>query len=138
MMLLYLFVIVTGLGWGLAVGSGLVAFLSVLDIIPRLTQLSSSQSSIRSYEWAIVLGALWFTWCDYFAISVQLPAVVSSVVGTIAGIFVGMLAAGLTEVLNVFPILTKRLGLHDYMRNFLMAMVLGKIVGSLLQWTFSI
>ncbi|AKF95370.1 stage V sporulation protein AB [Brevibacillus laterosporus] len=136
MMLLYLFVIVMGLGWGLAVGSGLVAFLSVLDIIPRLTQLSSSHSFIRSYEWAIVLGALWFTWCDYFAISVQLPAVLTAVVGSFAGIFVGMLAAGLTEVLNVFPILTKRLGLHDYMRNFLMAMVLGKIVGSLLQWTF--
>lgn len=51
-------VIFIGLAGGLAVGSGFVAFLTVLGIIPRLTQLSKTVKMIRYYEWAVVLGAL--------------------------------------------------------------------------------
>ena len=51
-------VIFIGLAGGLAVGSGFVAFLTVLGIIPRLTQLSKTMKMIRYYEWAVVLGAI--------------------------------------------------------------------------------
>lgn len=47
-----------GLAGGLAVGSGFVAFLTVLGIIPRLTQLTKTMKMIRYYEWAVVMGAL--------------------------------------------------------------------------------
>ena len=42
-----------------------------------------------------------------------------------------MLAAALTEVLNVFPILAKRLGIQEKIIYLMMALVFGKIVGSL-------
>ena len=42
----------------MAVGSGFVAFLTVLGVIPRLTQLSKTMKMIQHYEWAVVLGAL--------------------------------------------------------------------------------
>ena len=51
-------VIFIGLAGGLAVGSGFVAFLTVLGIIPRLTQLSKTMKMIRYYEWAVVIGAI--------------------------------------------------------------------------------
>ena len=52
-----LVVLLTGLAGGLAVGAGFVAFLSVLGVIPRLTQLTKTMSLIYWYEWSIVLGA---------------------------------------------------------------------------------
>ena len=55
-------------------------------------------------------------------------------VGLASGIFIGMLAAALTEVLNVFPILAKRIGIDGKIVILVMAIVFGKIVGSLLQW----
>jgi stage V sporulation protein AB len=123
-----------GLGVGLAVGSGLIAFITVLDIIPRLTQLTNSQRFVKRFEWGLVSGALSFTLLDFFQVGFQLPVWVTSVLGLFAGIFVGMLAAGLTEVLNVFPILAKRLLIDHAIFKLLMAMVLGKTIGSLIQW----
>jgi stage V sporulation protein AB len=47
-----------------------------------------------------------------------------------------MLAAGLTEALNVFPVLAKRLGIDGKIIILIMAIVLGKIVGSIFQWVY--
>lgn len=130
----YLLLVLIGLGGGLAVGSGFIAFITVLDIIPRLTQLTNAHSHIRKLEWALVIGALFFTVIDFFHWVTRLPALVTSIYGLLAGIFVGTLAAGLTEVLNVFPIVAKRLNMDGSLLFLLMAMVLGKVTGSLLQW----
>ncbi len=133
-----LLLILIGLAGGFASGSGLVAFITVLDIIPRLTQLSNSQKYVRSFEWALVLGAVFFTLIDFFQIVVMLPAFSMIIVGLLSGVFVGTLAAGLTEVLNVFPILAKRLNMDRFILIFLMAMVLGKMLGSFIQWVFQL
>ena len=130
------FVIFLGLSGGIAVGSGFVAFLAVLGIIPRLTQLSKTMKMIVSYQWAVVIGALiggWISLRDpalYFSPYVLIP------LGAAGGIFVGMMAAALTEVLNVFPILAKRIGLEEKIIILMMAFVFGKIFGSLYQWIY--
>ena len=123
-----------GLSGGVAVGSGFVAFITVLDIIPRLTQLTRSYRHVRKLEWALVGGVVFFTLLDFYGWQTALPRLAASLYGLLAGVFVGMLAAGLTEALNVFPILAKRLHMDDKLLYLLMAMVLGKIAGSLLQW----
>lgn len=129
-----LILILIGLGGGLAVGSGFVAFITVLDIIPRLTQLTNAHRYIRALEWALVSGALFFTLIDFFQWGAHLPIVLTAIYGLFAGIFVGTLAAGLTEVLNVFPILAKRMHMDGSLLLLLMAVVIGKVTGSLLQW----
>ncbi len=126
--------ILLGLGGGLAVGSGFVAFITVLDIIPRLTQLTNAHAYIRHFEWSLVLGVLFFTVADFFTITLHMFPLVTACLGLLAGIFVGTLAAGLTEAINVFPILAKRLKMEGFMILLLMAMVLGKTIGSLVQW----
>jgi len=137
-MLQYSLVTLVGLGGGLAVGSGFVAFITVLDIIPRLSQITKSRNHIRKYEWALILGALTLTLFDFFQVVVQLTPVLLIFIGLVAGVFIGTLAAGLTEVLNVFPILAKRLNMERYIVIFLMAMVFGKVLGSLIQWIVNI
>jgi len=131
-----LFVIFIGLAGGLSVGAGYVAFLTVLGIIPRLTQLSKTMKMIQLYEWAVVLGAIVGTIAILQEPHMHLPSVLLIGFGLAGGIFVGMMAAALTEVLNVWPILAKRIGIEDKIVILMMALVFGKILGSLFQWMY--
>lgn len=54
----------------------------------------------------------------------------------ICGTFIGMLAAALTEVLNVLPILAKRVRVEEKIIVLLVALVLGKVIGSLFHWIY--
>jgi stage V sporulation protein AB len=125
---------IIGLAGGLAVGGGFVAFLVVLDIIPRLVQLSKSYNSIHLYEGAVVTGVMVWSTMDFFSLQLKLSPICTGYVGLLAGCFVGMLAAALTEVINVLPIMAKRLGMDGYMMWLLIAMILGKVLGSLFEW----
>jgi len=133
-----LLLIIIGFSGGLSVGCGFVAFLTVLGIIPRLSQLTKTYGAIRKYEWGVVLGVIAGTWFGLRNDELGLPAYLLLPIGLAAGMFVGMLAAALTEVLNVFPILAKRLGINEQILLLLMAIVLGKVLGSLFHWTFFI
>ncbi|MGI6128058.1 MAG: stage V sporulation protein AB [Planifilum sp.] len=123
-----------GLAGGLAVGSGFVAFITVLDIIPRLAQMSKTEEKICTYENALIIGALVSTWIDFFDWNGHFSGWLLAFLGLFAGCFVGLLAASLTEVLNVLPILAKRLRIQHAILHLLMAMAFGKVAGSLLQW----
>ncbi|SDH37679.1 stage V sporulation protein AB [Alteribacillus bidgolensis] len=131
-----LFAIFIGLSGGLAVGSGLVAFITVLGIIPRLVQLTKTQKAIQAYEIAVITGAVIGSIATLHDIKGTFPAVLTIPVGLAAGMFVGMLAAALTEVLNVFPILARRVGMEKNIIVLVMAIVFGKILGSLFHWIF--
>lgn len=134
MIISWMISVILGLGGGLAVGGGLVAFITVLGVIPRLAQLSRSESMIRFYEWAGIIGIQIGTWASFYSFSISSMRGVAAIIGLFAGVFVGMLAAALTEVLNVWPILVKRMGMGSQIIFLLMAIALGKIAGSLFQW----
>jgi len=125
-----------GIASGLAVGSGFVAFLTVLGIIPRLTQLSKTMKMIQHYEWAVVFGALAGVGASLRDPILHIPSFSLILLGITGGIFYGMLAAALTEVLNVLPILAKRIRLDGEIVILIMAIVLGKIAGSIFQWVY--
>jgi stage V sporulation protein AB len=133
-----LLVFLVGLSGGLAVGAGFVAFLAVLGVIPRLTQLTKTMKMIHFYEWAVVSGAIGGTIGSLRDPILHITAFITVPIGLAAGTFVGMLAAGLTEALNVFPILAKRVRIEDRIVILIMAIVIGKIVGSLFQWIYFI
>ncbi|WP_391559496.1 stage V sporulation protein AB [Robertmurraya sp.] len=130
------FIIFIGLAGGIAVGSGFVAFLTVLGIIPRLTQLSKTMKMIHWYEWSVVFGAIAGTIASLREPTLFLPSIILIPLGLAGGVFVGLLAAALTEVLNVFPILAKRVRIEDKIMILMMAFVFGKIFGSLFHWMY--
>ncbi|KAB2338380.1 stage V sporulation protein AB [Cytobacillus depressus] len=129
-------VIFIGLAGGLAVGSGFVAFLTVFGIIPRLTQLTKTMKMVRFYEWSVVLGAVFGTVATLWDPVLLITPYLLFPIGLASGVFVGMVAAALTEVLNVLPILAKRIGIDGQIAILLMAIVFGKILGSLFQWVY--
>lgn len=131
-----LFIIFIGFAGGLSVGAGYVAFLTVLGIIPRLTQLTKTMKLIQMYEWSVVIGAVAGTLAVLQNPHFHLSPFVLIIFGLAGGIFVGMMAGALTEVLNVWPILAKRIGVDDKIAILLMALVFGKILGSLFHWIY--
>lgn len=124
-----------GFSGGLAVGAGFVAFITVLGIIPRLVQLSKSGAFTKAYGGSVILGLLIGTYFSFASITLNQTIITLLFWGLLHGIFNGMLAAALTEVLNVFPILTRRIGMDKFVLIFMMALLLGKVFGSLFQWT---
>ncbi|WP_180232860.1 stage V sporulation protein AB [Bacillus sp. AFS055030] len=137
-MIKQLLIVFVGFSGGIAVGTGFVAFLSVIGIIPRLTQLTKTIHKIRAYEFSVILGAIFGCWISLRNTVFNLPHLFSVFIGLLAGIFIGMLAAALTEVLNVFPILAKRIGIQKKIVYLLMAIALGKVFGSLFHWIYFI
>ncbi|MFD2762281.1 stage V sporulation protein AB [Lentibacillus juripiscarius] len=123
-----------GFAAGIAVGGGLVAFLTLLGVIPRLIQLSKSDAFIKSYIASVIIGSLFGIYMSFADITWNQPVVLLIMWGLFHGVFNGMLAAALTEVLNVFPILSKRIRMEDKLLWFFMAIVFGKVAGSLFQW----
>ena len=134
--MIILSVVFIWLAWGIAVGSGFVEFLAVLGVIPRLTQLTKTQKSLHLYEVAVVAGAILGSLISFHDFVLRAPVVILAFIGLFSGAFNGMLAAALTEVLNVIPILAKRIGIDGKIIYLLMAIVLGKIAGSLFQWIY--
>ncbi|EKN69666.1 stage V sporulation protein AB [Neobacillus bataviensis LMG 21833] len=129
-------VLFIGLASGLAVGSGFVAFLTVLGVIPRLTQLSKTMKMIQQYEWSVVFGALTGVAASLRDPTLHISSYFLIPLGLTGGIFFGMLAAALTEVLNVLPILVKRIRLDGQIIILIMAIVFGKIFGAIFQWLY--
>lgn len=129
-------VVFIGLAGGLSVGAGFVAFLTVLGIIPRLTQLTKTMKLIHWYEWAVVLGAVTGTIVSLRDLSFSFDPLLLIPIGLAGGVYIGMLAGALTEVLNVFPILAKRVGVEDRIVILMMAIVFGKVFGSLFHWIY--
>lgn len=130
----YMIEIFIGIAGGIAVGGAFAAIFTVLDIIPRLAQITRSTLHIMKYEAAIALGAVSWTVIDFFSIEMLTGFLGNLIFGIFAGVFVGLLAAGLTEVFNVLPIMAKRLKMTNYMYYFVMALILGKVSGSLFYW----
>lgn len=126
--------ILIGFAGGLAVGVGFVAFLTVLRIIPRLIQLSKAEKHLNIYSACVILGTLFGTYLSFMGIPFNQPIVLLIIIGSLHGIFNGMLAAALTEMLNVFPLIFRRIGVDQHLLWLLMALVFGKVSGSLFQW----
>jgi stage V sporulation protein AB len=123
--------IVLCMAGGIAVGMGFVAVLIVLDVVPRLAHMTRMHRHTKVFSVAIVLGALCGVVWDSKTIVIGSGAVLLAVVGALHGAFIGMVAAALTEVLNVFPIVAAKLGLRHVVHMLVWVLVAGKVCGSL-------
>lgn len=133
-LLIYAGVVFLGFAGGIAVGAGVIALFIVLDMIPRLAQITRTFDKVHWYEGAMVSGSFIGTIADFWNWKIAGPWLFSGVIGLFNGIFIGMLAAALTEVLNVLPIIAKRLHMQRFLFGLLLAMVFGKVAGSFFEW----
>ena len=129
----YITIPVIGFSNGIMVGAGIVALLSVLQIIPRLSQLTNTYRYVKLYEDVIVIASVLASYLSLAEIKINMSILVV-LIGFCIGIFIGMLASALAEVLNVIPVLIRRFKLQGYTTFIIYSLIFGKVIGSLLNW----
>lgn len=127
-------IMVVGFSNGIIVGSGIVALLTLLDIVPRLAQLSKTIKYITWYENVIITGAVIAAFTSLTNYTIPMNTAFVVVAGLFMGIFIGLLASALAEVMNVLPVLVRRFRLEGYVVYILFALIFGKVIGSLIHW----
>lgn len=129
----------TALAAGFATAGGFVAFISLIGIVPRLAALTKTADHIPLYETCLGLGLITMNLLSLYLLDLtwfpRLPAqLVLHISGFFTGIFVGCLAGALAEVINIVPILSRRLCLRKGFPYFIMAAAFGKCAGSFMQF----
>jgi len=131
-MIRHIAVILLGFASGLVIAGAVFAFITIVGVVPRLAQKTKTERNVRVYETAIVLGGIFGTAVSFWGLTVPIGAFFVVVLSLANGIFFGVLAMSLAEVLNVIPILVRRTRLQHGMFYFVMAIALGKLLGALL------
>lgn len=126
--------IIIGLSGGAIVGTASAAFITLLDIIPRLAQVTKSNNLIRLYERVLITSTVVTTLFHFLDISFNFHRVILIPIGFVIGTFIGLLASALAEVINVIPVLVRRLKIGSHVYYALLAISLGKMMGSLIFW----
>jgi len=121
-----------GFASGLVLAGAVYAFITVVGVVPRLAQKTRTQQHIKTYESALLIGGLLGVVAVLFEPTVHLGGVVLVVIGLSAGVFIGCLAMGLAEVLNVIPILSRRIRLQRGLFYIVLGIAIGKFAGALL------
>lgn len=117
---------------GLVVSAGILAFLSSLGILSDFASRTHTEKKIRNYEYAAALGgAIGVVGTFLLSYAVQIPfgRWLLPFVGLCFGIFSGCWAIALAEVVKIFPIFFRRVGLSKELPGIITAIALGKTIG---------
>jgi stage V sporulation protein AB len=136
MILKWFILAVIGFAGGLSVAGGVFAFISILEMIPRMASRLHTGNKIYSIETCIFWGGMTGTLITVFDISLPIGSIGLGVSGLFAGIFIGCLAMALAETLKVIPVLVQRTKLGTGLPVIVAAMALGKGLGCFYQMFF--
>lgn len=129
-----IFLVLLAVSSGIVVGNGIGAFVTLLNIVPRLAQLTSTGRHLKKYKLSLVLGMFIYSIIYFYDISFKLNEYACIILGTFYGMFVGIFASALAETLNVLPVLSKKFDVYDYLAYIALAIAMGKVTGSLFNW----
>ena len=119
---------------GLAVAGGLFALLIALGIISRMAGRTHTAKYIWYYEDATALGGVLGNL--FWLFRLPLPAGTAGLVvyGLFAGVYTGAWSMALTEIVDVIPIFSRRIGLKTGMQWLILSMALGRMFGGLIYY----
>ena len=118
---------------GCATAAGYVAFITLLGVFQKLIEKYKASKYIKLLETVIITGVTSATLIDLF--NIKLPFGIWGLVifNLFGGVFVGCLAGALAETLNIFPILSRRFNIREWLPYVLVAAAIGKACGSIIQ-----
>lgn len=121
-----------GFASGFIVAGGVVALMVGLGIITRFIGISHTAKHIMYYEDAILLGTIIGTILTTFDVKLPVGSWILAIAGLFMGMFVGGWILALAEIINVFPVYCRRLGITKGLSWIVIAMAVGKTLGSLM------
>ena len=135
---------IIGISSGIMVSAGVFTVLFVVGLIPRFAGRTDTARCELFYEECLVFGAIIADILSVYPINGSLGELTAKVplanvlltailmlIGVFAGIFVGCLSIALSEVLDGIPIFARRVKLKMGLSIAVVAIALGKTVGSL-------
>lgn len=160
MLIRQIFMGILGTSFGFIVSGGVFTVLISVGLIPRFAGKMHIAKKIFILEEMVVLGALVGDFFSVFSdnayfgdwilsrevFGAALTGTVWSIIGNalvimfgfFSGIFVGTLALAIAEMLNTIPIFSRRIGFRHGLGIAILAVALGKLVGSLIYFTQSV
>lgn len=119
---------------GAVVATALAAFIIELGILPRFAGVTRTASHIHLYETCLMLGSFLGNLVSLYGFSLPLGRIFLGIMALCFGIFLGSWIMALVEVVNVFAIMSRRLGLKKGIGIMILSIAIGKTLGSLLQF----
>lgn len=124
-----------GLMSGFAVAGGTFALIVAISVVPRIIGMSRTARDVLRYETMIIAGGILGNLITVFPdIPIPLGSPMLVAFGLGSGIQVGCLVMALAEIMNVFPIVFRRLQLKIGMQWVITSLAVGKALGGL--WYF--
>ncbi len=120
---------------GLLTGATMVVAVSciwVVLLIPARVQDRFQAASPRLLTWAMGLGLVLAALGDGVQFSLALPPWCAAVLFVPCGMFVGMLASALGEILEAAPVMMRRFRLGNASTGVRWVMLVGKCLGAVL------
>lgn len=127
---------ILGLSAGGIVAGGLFGFIVSLGVVSDFADRTQTADHILLYENTVALGGILGNVLYTYRIFIPGISWLLGVFGILSGIFVGCWAMALTEVLNVFPIFTRRINLTKGISYIILGIAIGKGIGSLVYFFF--
>lgn len=121
------------LAGGTLVAGGVVAFITMIGVIPRLSSRTNTIKYVLLYENVVMAGGILGNLWSVFEFSCPIGAIGLIFYGLFAGVFIGCLSIAVAEVLDVIPVFALRVRLKKGMAIIVVAIALGKGLGSLYQ-----
>lgn len=122
---------ILGFSGGIIVAGGAIALIVGLGIVPRYAGITHTGHRIRLYEtcilWGSILGNIGFI---YHPI-VPFGLVFLPIFGLFSGIFLGGWILALAEVVNVFPIFSRRFQFKKGVVFVILSIAVGKFLGAI-------
>lgn len=129
------FLSIVGFTGGVSVAGGAFALIVVLSIVPRMVGKTSTANQLLHYESMIMAGGILGTiYSVYPRLTIPLGSSFLILYGLCSGIQVGCLIMALSEIMNVFPLIFRRMKLKHGMQFVVLFLALGKVIGGF--WYF--
>lgn len=124
---------------GLIIAFGLVALIMGLNLIPRFAGVTRTAQHLRLYEKCLMAGAILGNLVTVYSVSLFADgSIVSRLlacsIGFFGGIYLGSWIIALTEVIDMFPILSRKTNIRVGIGWIVLSTAIGKSLFSLLYY----
>ena len=131
---------VIGLCSGMLVSGGVFTVLIAVGLMPRFAGKTHTADKVFLYEemviWGTIIGGVLSIFSPRLG-NLGLPGIIIiGVFGLFAGVFVGCLALAIAEMLDTIPIFARRIGFRHGLGIVVVAMAIGKMIGSALYFIY--
>lgn len=118
---------------GGAISAGYIAFITLLGVFEKLSEKYKAFQYRKIIETLIITGVCIANLIHLFQIRIPIGLPGVFIYNLFGGIFTGCLAGALAETLDIFPILSRRFAIRDFLPYAIIAAAIGKALGCMVQ-----